>query len=208
MRIIKFNVESNGSSMMMHNSRLANPFDKYAKRLAELHVKKRSRSVDKLEVLEEMAQVEWEGGLYHDETLGPYIPAEVVRASIIGGAKNSRGGAACARAVTVIGGRFPLLYDGPRDLDGLWADENFMDQRIVTIVKSKVLRTRAIFSDWSLEFTIGYDENAIAHEALLRYVQDAGLYAGFGDARTLGFGRWRVTHINDKAVDDDVALAA
>ena len=208
MRMIKFRIESNGSAMLFHNSRLANPFNKYTKRLAELNKKKKSKGVDTLEVLAEMAHVEWEGGMYHSESVGPYVPAEVVRASIIGGAKMSRGGASCERAVTVIGACFPLEYDGPRDLDSLWEDERFVDQRIVGVQRAKVLRTRPIFSDWSLEFTLGYDENAIAYEDLVRYVHDAGAYAGFGDARKLGFGRWRVTHIDGKVVGDDLALAA
>ena len=208
MRMIKFNIEGNGSSMMHHSSRLANEFNKYSQRLVELNKKKKSKGVDRLEVLAEIAHVEWEGGMYFDSKLGPYIPAEVVRASIINGAKMSRGGASCERAVSVVGAKFPLEYDGPRDLEGLWADEGFVDQRIVTIQRAKVLRTRALFSDWSLEFTISYDENAIAREDLLRYVQDAGLYAGFGDARKLGFGRWYVTHVDDQVVDGDVALAA
>jgi hypothetical protein len=208
MRTIKFNIDSGGSSLLMHNGWLVDDLNPYTQRLAELTVRRRSRGVDKLEVSAEMSRVEWEGGLYYDDKVGPYIPAHMIRASIICGAKQSRGGAACQRAMQVLGAKFPLEYDGPRDMEELWDDKSFVDRRPVTIGRVKVMRSRPLFSDWSLEFTVAYNEDGLSREDLIRYVYDAGIYHGFGDGRKINYGRFVITHIDDKSVDEDLAAAA
>jgi len=196
MRVLKVKITGTGP-LLMHNSQLANPFNKFAQRLAELNVQKKKKGVDKLEILREMADTEWEGGLYYDDKLGPYVPAEMIRATLIGGARLTRGGKTVERAVFIPKARFKLNYKGPRKLADLRKDENFRDQRMVRVGQVMVLRTRPMFEEWSVEVEIGYNEKAIDGEIIRRYLEDAGAFEGFGDGRSLGFGRFEHKEISE-----------
>ena len=55
----------------------------------------------------------------------PYWPAENVEGMIRRGAMKSKKGPIAKIAITVEG-NFPLLYDGPKDGEGLWADDRFV----------------------------------------------------------------------------------
>jgi len=196
MQTINFRLTGTGP-LLFHNVRLANPFDKYAARLSELNTEKKKKGADKLGVMRQMAAVEWEGGLYHTETdpgvyefVGPYIPGNMVRACLVDGAKMTRGGATVQRAVFIPKAVFPLEFTGPKDLKSMAAETNFMDQRMVVVGQAKVPRTRPIFHDWAVSVAIAYDETAITRDDLVRYMQDAATYHGFGDGRKLGFGRF------------------
>jgi hypothetical protein len=190
--------------LLMHSSQLANPFNKYAKQLADLNTQKKRKGVDKLEMLAKMADVEWEGGLYFDDKLGPIIPAEVVRANILAGARLTRGGKSAERGIFIPCAAFKLEYDGSRDLETLKKDENFRDQRMVSVQQSKVLRTRPKFNEWAVTIEVGFDEATIAREDLLRYIHDGGTI-GYGDALSLGFGKFsakELTATTAKVVDN------
>ncbi len=189
--------------LLMHNSRLANPFDKFAQKLSELNKDKKRKGVDKLAVLKQMADTEWKGGLYHGETdpvtsdVGPYIPSGMIHACIQQGAKISRGGRTVSRALTVLNARNTLNYTGPRTLKGMLAkSEVFMDQRIVKVGMAKVLRTRPVFHEWSFTAELAFSPEVIDQKDLLKYIEDAGAYEGLGDGRSKGMGRFTVEVLN------------
>lgn len=184
-------VKVTGSTpLLMHNVRLANPTLKFAKELKRLQTAKRTKGSDADKIVEEMARVEWEGGLYFDDKLGPCIFPEMVRGAIIAGARLSRGGKTVERAVTVLK-KSKLDYEGPRDIDGLW-EAGFADQRMVTVNNAKIPRTRPVFESWATTFEVVYDDEVMKRDDLVRYVTAAGRYEGFGDGRSLGFGRFDV----------------
>jgi hypothetical protein len=175
--------------LLMHNVRLGNRFDPYTRRLKELHtaMKRKGADVDALET--ELADVEWEGGLYYGPKLGPYLPNHMIRAAIRDGARLTRGGRQVERTI-LVGTPAPVQYEGPREIDALKADPNFRDQRMVTIGQAKVLRTRPCFQEWSATLEIRYLTDASTEEDVRGWVRDAGLYVGFGDGRSMGFGRF------------------
>ena len=39
----------------------------------------------------------------------------------------------------------------------LWNDERFVDVRTVLVTSSRIMRTRPIFSDWSLTFDVAFE---------------------------------------------------
>jgi len=196
METMRFKI-TGAAPFLMHNIRLGNPFNKYAQRLVELNTEKKRKGVDKLAVMEQMADVEWEGGLYHTETeeweldfQGPFVPGATVRAALVAGAKMTRGGASVARAVIVPAMAFPLKYDGPKELEALRADKRYWDQRMVRVGQAKVPRTRPIFTGWTADIDISFDPKGIERAAILRYMTDAGQFHGYGTGRLLGFGRF------------------
>jgi hypothetical protein len=169
--------------------------------------------------MEEMAQVEWEGGLYHTETEigsfdfdGPFLPGTMVRASLVAGARMTKGGANVERGVTVPKMGFKLDFDGPRDLQGLREDKRFWDQRMVTVGRAKVPRTRPIFPEWGCIIEIAFDDGAIKEADIIRHLDDAARYHGFGDGRKLGYGRFEATPMASRSTsvsrDNGVGIAS
>ncbi|MEK5203279.1 hypothetical protein NST55_18495 [Bacillus sp. FSL R10-2789] len=73
----------------------------------------------------------------------------------------------------------------------------YIDVRPVSRRGVKNIRYRlAISSGWETEFSIIWEGTLINREQMRAICQDAGAYAGLGDARKVGFGRFHVTDFN------------
>jgi len=190
------------TSLMQHNDRLSLPGDPYTQELKRLNALKKQKGVDREAVELQVAQTEWEGGLYYDhkefgeapvEGMGVYIPSKMIRASIQAGAKLKRRGKQIERALVLFDTMFKLDYKGPQTFEELAADRSFCDIRSVTVGRVKVPRARPIFPPgWSVDVDLYFIEPGITAEELVESAQDAGLFHGFGDARQLGHGRFQV----------------
>lgn len=137
-----------------------------------------------------MLQLDWQAGIYFDTTIGPYLPCWNVNKAIIEGARLSKGGASVERAFQTTDVIAPLLYKGPRDQDGLWADPAFRDIRSVKIGQARTMRCRPIFKKWSVQIEAFFHEAYLNEDDLERYVKQAGRLVGLGDGRKMGFGRF------------------
>lgn len=175
--------------LLVHNVRLASPLNAYAKRLKALNSKRVKTDEDRLEI----ARVEWEGSLYHDAELGPYIPGPNLFASLIGGARLLKAGKKVERGVSVTDLYMPLLYRGPRDIEAMWGDgeSEFIDIRTVKIGQAKVDRCRPVFRDWSFEAEILLDPSVIELDEFTEVCRNAGQFEGIGDYRRM-YGRYDV----------------
>lgn len=168
--------------LLMHSERLANPLDPAAKKLKALTGKRKKTDDD----MEAISFAEFEGGLYHDG--GPYIPAHWILAMIRDGAKLTKQGKDAIRAIMLIESKLPLEYTGPKDIEGLWK-KGFYDRRMVGNQKNRVLRTRAKFSEWSISFTLQFDESVFDRPQIKQILESAGRMVGLGDYRPV-FGRF------------------
>jgi len=191
---------TSATPLLMHNGRLANPDDKYVRRMSLLHTDKKRKGADKDAIRAELARVEWEGGLYHSETesggddFGAYLPNPWIRKMLIEAARLTRSGKQVERAVTVFGHRIKLEHDGPRDIEHMWESEDHLDQRMVTVGRSKVVRTRPIFRKWTALVKVGFSTEVMNHDDLFRFFEQGGAYIGMGDGRgILGLGRFEVS---------------
>jgi hypothetical protein len=176
--------------LLMHNVRLASPLNAYAKQLKALNSKQAKTDKDRLEI----ARVEWEGSLYHDEELGPYVPGPNLFASLIGGARLLKAGKKIERGVSVNDLYMPLLYRGPRDIEGMWGtgDSDFVDLRTVVVQRAKVDRCRPIFRAWTFEAEILLDPSIIELDEFVQVCQNAGQFEGLGDYRRM-YGRFEAS---------------
>lgn len=176
--------------LMVHNVRLASPMNPYARELKKLNSKRVKTDEDRLA----MAKVEFEGGLYYDEEIGPYLPGANLLASLIEGGKVKRAGKKIERSVQVVEFELPLIYRGPRDIEGLWGngESEFVDIRPVTVTTSKVDRCRPIFRNWAIEATLLVDEGGMNYDEFAEVAKLAGAMAGLGDYRRQ-FGRYDVS---------------
>lgn len=173
--------------MLMHNARLSDPLNEYTRRLKAVTSKKKKTDADHME----MAQLEWEGGLYYSEEDGLHVPSENVQAAIVEGAKLDKNGKNVTRAVTISEDKLRLKVKGmPKTLGAMFENPEYVDRRSVRNQQNRVIRTRPrVPAGWTLEFTINADESVISLGDLVSAVVKAGAFAGIGDYRPK-FGRF------------------
>lgn len=175
--------------LLLHNVRLASPLNPYAKQLKALNGKRNKTDEDRLAI----ARVEFEGSLYWDEEVGPYMPGPNLLASLVEGGRLTKAGKRVERGVNVDDLVMPLVYRGPRDIDGLWGggESEFVDLRTVVVMRSKIDRCRPIFREWAFEADILLDESVIDPDEFAEVARNAGAMAGVGDYRRM-YGRFSV----------------
>ena len=176
-----------GQALLMHNIRLANPLDEHTKRLKAISSIRKKTD----ENLADLANAEFEGALYYDEAMGPYIPGIWLDAALFDGAKLQKNGGRIKQAAITREDKIKLFYDGPRDLKSLMREPRFHDVRAVGVMRAKVMRCRPKFTGWAAEFTVDYDAGILDKSVLVQSLQAAGRYRGIGDFRP-HFGRFDV----------------
>lgn len=179
--------------LVMHNGLMADPTNPMVRRIKEI-VSKGSKKMTEADY-EERDRLEWEAGLYYDKKRGPIIPSDNIERCIQLGAQKSRLGKDVAAAVFCTEADTKLEYDGPRDLEGLYADPRFILRKGVAVQKSRLIRIRPMFpTGWKLRFELEFDETIINEKNLVKAVEDAGALIGMGDWRPK-FGRFLCARI-------------
>lgn len=185
----RFRMTCTGTTpLLMHNSRLANPLDEIAKAMQRISKKQRKTEED----YEELARLEHMGGLYFDPEVGPFIPGQNFERCLVDAARITRAGKSIERGVFVDTDVNPVSYDGPRDQDALWKDQNFRHTTSVKIKQSRVTRTRPQFREWVTAAEGEYDPAVLNFYQLAEIAGTAGRMIGLGDWRPR-FGRFMVT---------------
>jgi len=182
--------------LLMHNGRLCDPLDEHTKKLKAVAKQRNKSDDDHVRV----ARIEFEGGLYHDSKIGPYMPSDNLQAMIERGSTRRKLGKVFKAHVSVdmpsgdVPG-FALKYKGPRDIDGLWSNRAHVFTKGARVGQSRVMRTRVRFpTGWSLTFGVEVLADGVTKEQLHQAITDAGLYEGLGDWRPR-YGRFVVKEI-------------
>lgn len=184
-------IELTGTTpLLMHNPRLADPQDPIAREMKMITAKRKKTDEDH----EQLARLEWHGGLYTTEIDGrPVVsqPTAKVRKCLINAAKISKLGKSVERAVTLLQLDAPLGYEGPDSIDQISADQAFHSRLPVKVGTSRVMRVRPKFFPWSLAVDAMFFEDAgLNFHELLAIVEKAGIVEGIGDNRVNGYGRF------------------
>jgi len=164
--------------LIMHNGALANPLSAASKQLKQVSSKKKKTDAD----FERMAEIEFKAGLYMDDDSGPVIPGENIEATLYSAAKITKEGK-IAKSACFVPKHAVLHYDGPRDADGLWQEEEFRNCVGVKVGMSRIMRTRPIFKDWSAVIEVEYEDSIVNEEQVDRWVNAAGTQIGLCDWR-------------------------
>ncbi len=172
------------NGMVMHSGQLADPGNSFAKQLKAFTGKRKKVDSDFLA----MSEIEFKGSLYLQENgngLEVVLPADVIEASLINGAKKSKEGM-IAKTAIFVNNHSPLLYDGPSDPEQLWEDKRFVFVKAVNVSRAKIMRTRAFFANWQAEIEVEYNSDLANLAHVQRWVKDAG--------EQVGVGSWRPRH--------------
>lgn len=156
-------------------------------RESELYREYRALSKARAKTIEQEAQLrelEWHTRIYFDEEIGPYLPGKNVKELLRSAATKWKLGESVRRSLVVPDYRIALIYDGPRDLKGLW-EKGF---RYTTMVANagagsgRVERTRPCFANWSLQCEIAFDTDELDEDSFISIIQRSQKY-GLGDYR-------------------------
>lgn len=183
---------TSSAPLIQHNGQLADPLNKWTIAIKAITSKRKKTEVDH----EEVAHLEFLGGLYMAES-GPVIPADMIEAVIVGGARKSKEG------VTAESGCFclkhaSLEYDGPRTANELWADERFrLYKRVSMNGRNSVMRMRPIFREWTATITLNIEDTLIDIARVDQWLDVAGAQIGMGDWHPQ-HGRFTAERLNGK----------
>jgi hypothetical protein len=177
--------------LIMHNGQTADPLNKWMKLQKTITSKRNKTDADH----EEIARIQFLSGLYLDET-GPIIPAFVIDAVVINGAKKSKEGQVAKSGCFSLQ-HAKLEYDGPRSAAELWADDRFRFGVNVKVGQSKVPRMRPIFREWSAVITLSTEDTLVNEARVYEWLAAAGTQVGVGDWRPQ-YGRFTVERLNGK----------
>lgn len=171
----------------MHNGQLANPLNPLVKQMKALTGQRKKTD----EVHAELSRLEFRAGLYLSHTGEVEMPSEVLESCLIEGAKKSKLGKQFKSAIAIMENS-PLNYGENLTVDELWErNAEFADVRGVKVGTSRIMRTRPIFRQWSLEFEVSYNADLVNPEQIQLAVEDAGAQVGLCDYRPK-FGRFQI----------------
>ena len=216
---IQFEIEGT-APLMCHNIRLADPLDPFTREIRKVVSRENKTNDDH----RELSKLEWQGSFYKvdfstkefstgdDGEKGPVVESRHLHASIKNGAKLIGLGKNVDRGIKIVGHNIPIEYDGPKELKLLWKDPRFRDKRRVKIKakshsvdkrrtnnKNTVMRTRPIFEDWGLSFSIIYNNRMFKSEDVVDMVKSGGEMIGLLEFRPT-YGTFKVTSHKQVAV--------
>lgn len=167
--------------LIIHNARLSDPLDKWAKLVAEITRKKKKTEAD----LMEMARREWFGGLYLNDAGKVVIPGSNLERMIRDAATKSKMGMQVQAGVIIpeFDGFVLKFPDNGKKMDTLWANGSHSLRASCKLRQSRVIRTRPCFLTWALEFTVQFDEELLNPKQIDEFVVLAGRIIGLGDWR-------------------------
>lgn len=178
------------SPLIFHNGRLADPLEDIAKEIKKISGKRKKTESD----FEEMARLEFLGGLYLNEDKNPIVPSEGVEAIIVAGAKKSKDGL-LAKAAVYCPEHAMLNYEGPKNPNDLWKDKRFVLTVGVKLGgKTRIMRTRPIFKDWSFDTAIKYNTEMCDEDQVFGWLVTSGVQCGAFDWRPK-YGRFSVERL-------------
>jgi hypothetical protein len=164
--------------LVQHNEQLADPLNKWARLVAEISKKKKKTEDDMME----MSRREWFGGLYFDEENGVHIPERCLERMLRDAAAKEKRGRD-VQAALIVTEPAKLIYKGPKDPKQMWEDGGFLLRATVGQAGKRIVRSRPMFREWSLTFTVNYDESVLQAADLDRFMEVAGRLCGLGDWR-------------------------
>lgn len=167
------------SPLIMHSCQGVNPLNPITKELKKYTSKRNKTDEDLIKI----SDLEWESGCYWKDGLGLYIPAENVEATIRNGGKVFKKGKDFEKYVTVTDLYIPFFYGEDLTKEELIQNYEYRDTRIMTVQRSKILRTRPRFDQWNITFNLMYDETKMDLDTVVNAMEYAGSYVGLCDSR-------------------------
>lgn len=139
-----------------------------------------------------ISRIEFELGLYWDDNLGPYLPTGNIHKALVEGARQSKLGRQVEQGCIPLDVRVPILYEGPRDIEGLYRTPDHVYKVSVGVGQKRTMRTRARFPRWAVQAPFVLDPEKLDLDTFTTICDVAGRYIGLGERRPM-FGAFTAT---------------
>lgn len=186
--------------LILHNGQMADPLNPLAKQMKQLTVKRGKTDADQ----QLISDLEWLACWYlTDNQLeiamsgnkivigdhgAPILPAHVLDAVIVNGAKKSKLGMQFKSGVFVEDDAV-LILEPKKSLTEMFSDPNFRIRTMETVARAKVPRTRPYMKNWQALVTINYDDTVVNKAQIEQALENAGRLVGVCERRPK-FGRF------------------
>lgn len=188
---LKYELIGDGKGLMMGNSRMANPFDEFAKALTKVSKKRPKTEAD----IEEEQRLQFIGSLYMENNK-PGIPAEILIATIAhGNPKEQKTGALNTRYrlnIRCCKEFFPIEYDGPKNPDELWKKKALF---AYTRLQEGRLKTNPVFPAWKVRIELEYDSGELDEKDVTAALIKAGKKGHLMAWQRGGWGKFDVKKV-------------
>ncbi|NIO75629.1 MAG: hypothetical protein GTN69_07060 [Armatimonadetes bacterium] len=188
---VKIKMIGEPPGLLMHNPRLADPLDEYAKALKKISGKRKKTEEDHIK----MGNVEFLGSLYLDDDDNPVLTADIIHATLENGAKNWKLGKVAKGAIQIFDDAV-LSFSGPKDMEKRIEDPSCRLRKSVRVGQTRIIRTRPLFRNWSCVVPVMVDTARIEREQLIDIAEYAGRIIGVCDWRPR-YGRFSVEVLNE-----------
>jgi hypothetical protein len=184
------NLAVGGSSVLMvHNERLADRLDEFTRAIGAISRRRNKTEADE----QEIGRLEFYGGLYtYPQISSPAdvngqvisLPAWNILRCLQEGATRQKRGKDVLRGVYPLSDHVEFRFDGPTDITERWQG-GYWIRKTVGVQRSRTVRTRAIFTDWTFELPIEIDPTVFDVHTLRVAWHDAGIYVGVCEMRPI-----------------------
>jgi hypothetical protein len=187
---IKFKLTGT-SPLIMHSGQTSDPLNAFSKALKKISSKRGKTEAD----LEEMARLEFQASLYVGEDGKVCLPAIVMDAVLLSGAKKFKLGNDFKSGVMVLSDAPLIFEDSKTPVEKLYEKKQYIFRVAVKVGTAKVMRVRPIFKKWSTELSVAFDADIVDRDSVVKAVVRAGEVVGVGDWRPR-YGRFSVEVID------------
>jgi hypothetical protein len=163
--------------LLMNASRMADPLDPDAIKLAAITGKRKKTTADHRRI----ADIEWFGKLWTHEGQ-PCLPPDALEKCFEDASKTRNFGATLASSV-LVDAPAVLEYDGPKDIRKLAKDPDYRFRKLVRVRRALTPRTRPHFARWSAVVHVSFLATVINREQVVDIFRVAGSQVGLGDWR-------------------------
>jgi len=197
------------TDLVFDNPESANPISEVALKKTALNKAQKKKDVTpekKIEILQELADLEVRHGWYHNGER-PYFPIAWVLKSLNAAARDQKLGKAVDRSVSSPMQVILPEFRGGKDLDSLVANPHFRWTRtvasrnganIVRVVKSNPV----IPSGWKAKIILVIDDTKLTVDNVIAFLDKVGRFAGFGPGRSMQRGRFNITKVERLAAEE------
>jgi hypothetical protein len=126
---------------------------------------------------------------------GPIIPNYVFDGMTVKASQKSKEGPMARSSVFCLN-HARLEYEGPRQADEMWQEEQFRFSRIVKVGTARVVRMRPKFDNWSCVAELNVETTLINPARIDEWMRVAGTQIGLGDWRPQ-YGRFTAQRLNE-----------
>lgn len=130
-----------------------------------------------------LAKLEFMASVYLDKEGSIVIPSQMIEALFVNGAKRTKQGKQAQAGFLCL--ENPLLrFDGEDlNIEQLWERDQNRFTMAVKVQRNKVMRTRFIAEEWSLNFTTQYNDDHFSAADISQIFETSGMNVGLGDWR-------------------------